>query len=198
MTTLRRFSTGMSRALGVPLSQVNSVAKRQRKAGLLSPTDQARQRRTTALGGARLLAGVMVMRIEGAATPAAAVTADIERLSRLQHGAQLYLDADFILPGDFTGAVAEILAALADPARRERAREWIGRIGLVRGGGRMAGWIEVRAPDGEEWEDFDYAASPEDLSAIMDAAPVVRRIEVRLSALLEIAELLDGGAARSR
>jgi hypothetical protein len=198
MTSLTKFATAMSQALGVPLGEVRSVAGRQRKAGLLSPIDRARRQRASPLDGARLLVGVMVMRIEGAATPAAAVTADIGRLSRLQHGAQLYLDTDFILPGDFTGAVAEILAALADPARRPRAREWIGRIGLMRGAGRMAGWIEVGGREAGEWEDFDYAASPEDLAEIMDAAPVVRRIEVRLSALLEMAQLLGAGPAPPR
>jgi hypothetical protein len=191
MTTLTKFSVEMSQALLVPLSEVKSVAKQQREAGLiLSPTDRARQQHTTALDGARLLVGVMVMRIEGAATSAAAVTADIERLSRLQHGAQLYFDVDLILPGDFTGAVAEILAALADPARRDRAQEWIRRIGLARGAGRMAGWIEVRAPEAGEREDFDYAASPEDLVAIIDAAPVVRRIEVRVASLHQLAGLI--------
>jgi hypothetical protein len=191
MTTLTKFSVEMSQALLVPLGEVKSVAKRQREAGLiLSPTDRARQQHTTALDGARLLVGLMVTRIEGAATSAAAVTADIERLSRLQHGAQLYFDVDFILPADFTGAVAEILAALADPARRDRAQEWIRRIGLARGAGRMAGWIEVRAPEAGEREDFDYAASPEDLVAIIDAAPVVRRIEVRVASLLQLAGLI--------
>lgn len=192
MTTLSKFSMGMSQALSLPLGEVKSVAKRQREAGLLlSSPNRAQQQHTTALDAARLLVGVMVMRIEGAATRAAAVTADIQRLSRLQHGAQLYFDADFILPGDFTGAVAEIIAALADPTRRDRAQEWIGRIGLARGVGRMAGWIEVRDPEGGEWQDFDYAASPEDLAEIIDAAPVVRRIEVRIAALRQLAGLID-------
>jgi signal transduction histidine kinase len=191
MTTLSQFSTGMSQALSLPLGEIRSVARRQREAGFFPPpADRPRQRHITSLDGARLLVGVMVMRIEGAATRAAAVTADIERLSRLQHGAQLYFDADFVLPADFTGAVAEILAALADPARRVRVLDWIGRIGLARGAGRMAGWIEVRARDVGQWEDFDFAASPEDLAAIIDAAPMVRRIEVRLRALLPLADLI--------
>lgn len=191
MATLTEFSLGMSQALGLPLGEVKSVAQQQRKAGLIvSAADRARGQRTTTLDGARLLVGVMVMRIEGAATPAAAVTADIERLARLQHGARLYFDDDFVLPEDFTGAVAEILAALADPSRRSRAQEWIGRIGLARGAGRMAGWIEVRAPGADEWEDFDYAASPDDLAEIIDAAPIVRCIEVRVAALVPLARLI--------
>ena len=189
MISLSELTTGFSEALRVPLGEVEDVAERQWRAGLIAPILPGRKRMSVA-DGARLLVGVMVMRIEGAATPAAALTADIERLTRLKHGAQLYFDADFILPEDFTAAVAEILSALADPSRRERARDWIGRVGLARGGGRMAGWIEVRASDAEQWEDFDYAASPDDLLAILDEAPVVRRIEVRTAALLPIAQLL--------
>jgi hypothetical protein len=189
MITLNELTTSFSEALRVPLDEVQDVAERQCKAGLIAPI-LAGQRQMSVSDGARLLVGVMVMRIEGAATPAAALTADIERLTRLKHGAQLYFDADFILPEDYTDAVAEILAALADPIRRQRARDWIGRVGLARGGGRMAGWIEVRAADAEQWEDFDYAASPDDLVAILDQAPVVRRIEVRTAALLPIAQLL--------
>jgi hypothetical protein len=86
--------------------------------------------------------------------------------------------------------VAEILSALADPARCARAQDWIGRIGLARGRGRMAGWTEVRASEADRWEDFDYAASPDDLVAILESAPVVRRIDVRISALLPIARVL--------
>ena len=190
MTMLAEFCERLSDALHVPLGEVKSVARHQRLAGLQPPAGQRRNALLSVMDGARLLVGVMVMRIEGAATSAAALTADIERLTRLKHGAQLYFDTDFILPEDYTGAVAEILSALADPCRRERARDWIGRVGLARGGGRMAGWIEVRAPEAEQWEDFDYAASPDDLVAILDGAPVVRRIEVRISALLPIAQLL--------
>jgi hypothetical protein len=189
MITLNELTTGFSEALRVPLDEVQDVAARQHQAGLIAPVQPGRKRMSVA-DGARLLVGVMVMRIEGAATSAAALTADIERLTRLKHGAQLYFDTDFILPEDYTGAVAEILSALADPYRRQRARDWIGRVGLARGGGRMAGWIEVRAPEAEQWEDFDYAASPDDLVVILDGAPVVRRIEVRISALLPIAQLL--------
>ena len=190
MTTLAKLSAGISDALHVPLDEIERVAGRQRDAGLIATAGPAPKRRIGAADAARLLVGVMVLRIEGAATPAAALTADIERLTGLRHGAQLYFDQDFILPDDFTGAVAEILAALADPARRERVQDWIARIGIARGGGRMAGWIEVRTPVSEAWEDFDYAASPDDLVAIVDTAPVVRRIEVTLSALLDIAACL--------
>jgi hypothetical protein len=189
MITLTELTTGLSDALRVPVEEVEDVAVRQRDAGLIANVPSSRRSLSVA-DGARLLVGVMVMRIEGAATRAPALTADIARLTSLRHGAQLYFDSDFILPEDYTGAVAEILSALADPSRRERAQDWIGRIGLARGGGRMAGWIEVRAPKAEQWEDFDYAASPDDLVAILDAAPVVRRIEVRTSALLPIAQLL--------
>jgi len=191
MTTLCKFSAALSQALGVPLGEVKVVVRRQRGAGLLPLAGRARQQRTMAIDAARVLVGVMVIRIEGAGTPAAAVTADIARLARLEHGAQLYVDADFILPGDFIGAVAEILAALTDAGRRERAQQWIGRIGLARGGGRMAGWIEIRGPSAEQWEDFDYAISPEDVVTIMDAAPIVRRVEVRVSALQQIAKFLS-------
>ena len=190
MTILAELSLEISQALRIPLGEVEAVARRQREAAPPPPAAAAPEQHIGAAEAARLLVGVMVMRIEGSATPAAALTADIERLARLQHGALLYLDTDFILPGDYVGAVGEILAALADPARRERAREWIGRIGVARGGGRMAGWVEVRSPQADDWEDFDYAASPEDLGAIMDAAPIVRRVEVRLSALLQIAAVL--------
>jgi hypothetical protein len=189
MITLNELTTGFSEALRVPLDEVQDVAERQHRAGLIAPV-LAGQRHMSAADGARLLVGLMVMRIEGAATPAAALTADIERLTRLKHGAQLYFDEDFILPEDYTDAVAEILSALADPTRSARARDWIGRIGLARGAGRMAGWIEVRAAAAEQWEDFDYAASPDDLVAILDQAPLVRRIEVRTAALLPIAQLL--------
>jgi hypothetical protein len=189
MITLTELTTGLSDALRVPLDEVLNVAERQREAGLIAPAQPCGKRMSVA-DGARLLTGVMVTRIEGAATPLAAVTADIERLTRLRHGALLYFDADFILPEDYTGALAEILAALADPARCARAQEWIGRVGLARGAGRMAGWIEVCARNGEQWEDFDYAASPDDLTAILDAAPMVRRIEVRLAALVPIARLI--------
>lgn len=195
MTTLAKLSAGISDALHVPLDEVERVAGRQRDAGLIAQAGSAPKRRIGAADAARLLVGVMVLRIEGAATPAAALTADIERLTGLRHGAQLYFDQDFILPEDFTGAVAGILAALADPARRERVRDWIARIGIARGGGRMAGWIEVRTPVSEAWEDFDYAASPDDLVAIVDTAPVVRQIEVRLSALMDIAAHLAPGRA---
>jgi hypothetical protein len=196
VTTFAKLYAGLSQALGIPLGEVKGVARRQRGAWFLPLAGTARPRRILAIDAARLLVGVMVMRIEGAGTPAAAVTADIERLARLEHGAQLYIDADFILPGDFIGAVAEILVALADPGRRERAQDWIGRIGLARGAGRMAGWIEIRGAAAEQWEDFDYAASPEDLAAIMEAAPIVRRVEVRALALLDVARLVDERAAR--
>jgi hypothetical protein len=189
MMTLTELTSGLSDALRVPLDEVQDVAERQRDAGVIT-TPRPSQRRMSAADGARLLVGVMVMRIEGAQTPAAALTADIERLTRLRHGALLYFDDDFILPEDYTGAVAEILSALADPARCARAQDWIGRIGLARGGGRLAGWIEVRASEADRWEDFDYAASPDDLVAILESAPVVRRIDVRVSALLPIARLL--------
>src|SRR5216683_3660941 len=148
MTTLAKLSAGIGAALHVPLDEVEHVAGRQREAGLIAEGTAPKHHIGTA-DAARLLVGVMVMRIEGAATPAAALTADIERLTRLRHGAQLSFDHDFILPNDFTGAVAEILAALADPPRRERAQRWIGRIGIARGGGGMAGWIEARTLDPE-------------------------------------------------
>jgi len=189
MTTLAKLSAGIGAALHVPLDEVEHVAGRQREAGLIAEGTAPKHHIGTA-DAARLLVGVMVMRIEGAATPAAALTADIERLTRLRHGAQLSFDHDFILPNDFTGAVAEILAALADPPRRERAQRWIGRIGIARGGGGMAGWIEARTSEAEPWEDFDYAASPDDLLTILDTAPAVRRIEVRASALVAVAALL--------
>ncbi len=190
MTTLAKLSAGIGAALHVPLDEVEHVAGRQREAGLIAAAGAAPKRGLGTADAARLLVGVMVMRIEGAATPAAALTADIERLTRLRHGAQLSFDHDFILPNDFTGAVAEILAALADPPRRERAQRWIGRIGIARGGGGMAGWIEARTSEAEPWEDFDYAASPDDLLTILDTAPAVRRIEVRASALVAVAALL--------
>ena len=189
MTTLPKLTAGIGAALHVPLDEVERVAGRQREAGLIA-AGWAPKRPIGTADAARLLVGVMVMRIEGAATPTAALTADIERLTRLRHGAQLYFDQDFILPDDFTGAVAEILAALADPARRERAQRWVGRIGIARGGGGMAGWIEARTSEAEPWDDFDYAASADDLLTILDAAPVVRRIEVRASALVAVAALL--------
>lgn len=189
MTTLATLTAGISAALQVPRAEVERVAGRQREAGLLAAAASPK-RRLGAVDAARLLVGVMVMRIEGAATPAPALTADIERLTRLRHGAQLYFDQDFILPDDFTGAVAEILAALADPSRRERAERWIGRVGIARGGGAMAGWIEARNAEAEPSDDFDYAASPDDLLTILDTAPVVRRIEVRASALVAVAALL--------
>ena len=189
MTTLPKLTAGIGAALHVPLDEVERVAGRQREAGLIA-AGRAPKRPIGTADAARLLVGVMVMRIEGAATPTAALTADIERLTRLRHGAQLYFDQDFILPDDFTGAVAEILAALADPARRERAQRWVGRIGIARGGGGMAGWIEARTSEAEPWDDFDYAASADDLLTILDAAPVVRRIEVRASALVAVAALL--------
>jgi len=189
MTTLAKLSAGISAALRVPLDEVEHVAGRQREAGLIAAEGGAPKRRIGTADAARLV-GVMVMRIEGAATPAAALTADIERLTRLRHGAQLSFDQDFVLPDDFTGAVAEILAALADPPRRERAQRWIGRIGIARGGGGMAGWIEARTSEAEPAEDFDYAASPDDLLTILDAAPVVRRVEVRASALAAVAALM--------
>jgi len=190
MTTLAKLSAGIGAALHVPLDEVEHVAGRQREAGLIAAAGAAPKRGLGTADAARLLVGVMVMRIEGAAAPAAALTADIERLTRLRHGAQLYFDQDFVLPDDFTGAVTEILAALADPSRRERAQRWIGRIGIARGGGGMAGWIEARTSAAEPWEDFDYAASPDDLLTILDTAPVVRRIEVRASALVAVAALL--------
>lgn len=190
MTTLGEFCERLSDALHVPLGEVKSVAKRQRSAGLQAPAGPGAKTPLSVMDGARLLVGVMVMRIEGAATKAKALTADIERLTHLSHGALLYLDEDFILPEDFIGAVGEILAALGDSARRERVRGWIGQIGLARGAGRMAGWIEVRSPTAEEWEDFDFAASAEDVVAIVDAAPVVRRIEVRPAALGQVAAAL--------
>lgn len=189
MITFNELAIGLSDALRVPLDEVQDVAECQSEAGLIAPIPPAPKRMSVS-DGARLLVGVMVMRIEGAATPAAALTADIERLTRLRHGAALYFDQDLILPEDYTGAVTEILSALADPSRRQRAQDWIGRIGLARGGGRMAGWIEVRAPEAEHWEDFDYAASPDDLLAIVETAPVVRRIEVRVPALIPVARLL--------
>ena len=193
MTTLAKLTAGISAALRVPLDEVEHVAGRQREAGLIAAAGEAPKRRIGTADAARLLVGVMVMRIEGAATLPAALTADIERLTRLRHGAQLAFDHDFILPDDFIGAVAEILAALADPPRRERAERRIGRIGIARGGGGMAGWIEARPSEAEPWEDFDYAASPDDLLTILDTAPAVRRIEVRASALAEVAALLAPG-----
>ncbi len=193
MMTLAKLSAGIGEALHVPLEEVERVARRQREAGLIGP---GRQRRDGAADAARLLAGVMVMRIEGAATPAKALTADLERLGRLRHGAPLYFDEDFILPDEFIAAVAAILAGLADPKRRERVREWIARIGIARGGGRMAGWIEVRTALSEAWEDFDYAASPDDLVVIVDTAPVVRQIEVRLAALDAIAARVAAAEGR--
>ncbi len=192
MTTLAEFCERLSDALHVPLGEVKSVARHQRLAGLQPPGGRRAGAPLSVMDGARLLVGVMVMRIEGAATKAKALTADIERLTHLSHGALLYLDEDFILPEDFIGAVGEILAALGDGARRERIRSWIGQIGLARGAGRMAGWIEVRSPGAEEWEDFDFAASAEDVVAIVEDAPVVRRIEVRPSALGKVAAALDG------
>ena len=193
MTMLAQFCERLSGALLVPLGEVKSVAKRQRLAGLQPPAGARRNVPLSVMDGARLLVGVMVMRIEGAATKAKALTADIERLTHLRHGALLYLDDDFILPEDFIGAVGEILAALADGARRKRVEAWIGQIGLARGAGRMAGWIEVRSPTAQEWEDFDFAASVEDVVAIVEVAPVVRRIEVRPSALGEVAAALAAG-----
>src|SRR5216683_2757105 len=189
MTTLAKLTAGIGAALHVPLDEVEHVAGRQREAGLIA-AGAAPKRGLGTADAARLLVGVMVMRIEGAAAPAAALTADIERLTRLRHGAQLYFDQDFVLPDDFTGAVTEILAALADPSRRERAQRWIGRIGIARGGGGMAGWIEARTSEAEPSDDFDYAASPDDLLTILDTAPAVRRIEVRASALVAVAALL--------
>jgi hypothetical protein len=196
MTSFPKFSAELSGALGIPISEVRNVLRRQRNAGLLPSAVSARHQQATASDAARLLVGVMVMRLEGAGTSPAAVTADIKRLARLEHGAQLYIEADLILPGDFTGAVAEILTALAD-SRRGRAEELIGRIGLARGGGRMAGWIEIRA-GADEWEDFDYAASPEDLVVITSSAPIVRQIEVRTPALQQIAGFLGRQTPRSK
>jgi hypothetical protein len=188
MTTQSELLQQMSAALQVPLAEVKRVTRRRSRT--TTPRRGARAaKQANPVDTARLLLAVMMVRIEGAATRAGAVMADIERLTLLRHGAQLYFDADFILPEDFIGAVAEIFAALADPARRERAQEWIGRIGIARGGGRVAGWIEVRASESEEWEDFDYAAAPEDLIAIL-AAPIVRRVEVTAAALRKIARAL--------
>src|SRR5260370_37808968 len=127
MTTLAKLSAGIGAALHVPLDEVEHVAGRQREAGLIAAAGAAAKQRIGTADAARLLVGVMVMRIEGAATPAAALTADIERLTRLRHGAQLYFDQDFVLPDDFTGAAAAILPALADPPRRDRAEPLIGR-----------------------------------------------------------------------
>jgi hypothetical protein len=179
----------MSEALTVPLAEVRDVARREKLADTPSPS-QAKGRQATMADAARLLVGIMVMRIEGAAARAKAVMADIDRMTRLRHGAQLYFDADLILPEDFIGAVGEILAALADPRRCERARDWIGRIGIARGAGRMAGWIEVHAAGEDQWEDFDYAASAEDMITIIAEAPMVRRIEVTMTALAEIGRAL--------
>lgn len=191
MTTSAELATVIGNALRIPLGEVRSVARRQR---MVSPRPAGRvapgRGTIGALEAGRLLVDVMVMRIEGPTTPAATLIADIERLTRLRHGAPLYFDADFILPDDFIGAIGEILAAFADPGRRDRAEAWIGRVGLARGAGRMAGWVEVRASAEEEWEDFDYAASGEDLITILDRAPIVRRVEVRMAALREIAGAL--------
>jgi hypothetical protein len=188
MATRTEFLQRVSAALQVPLAEVRSVAQR-RSRGATHVRGARAAKQASTIDAARLLLAVMMVRIEGAATQAAAVMADIERLTLLRHGAQLYFDADFILPEDFIGAVAEILAALADPARLERAQDWIGRIGIARGGGRVAGWIEVRAAQSEEWEDFDYAATPEDMIAIL-AAPIARRVEVTAAALREISDAL--------
>jgi hypothetical protein len=189
MTGIAEFEARISEALRIPPDEVASVARCQRAAGLQPAPECLMGSEVTAFDVARLLVGVMVMRIEGAATSAAALTADIGRLTSLRHGANLYLDSDFILPEDFIGAVAEILAALGDGRRRERAQNWIPQIGIARGAGRMAGWVEVRT-GGDAWEDFDYAASAQDTQAILDTAPVVRRVEVRTAALLPIAQAL--------
>src|SRR5258708_39449801 len=111
MTTLAKLSAGISAALHVPLDEVEHVAGRQREAGLIAAAGGAPKRRIGTAGAARLLVGVVVMRIEGAAAPAAALTADIERVPRLRHGAGLYFDQDFGLPHDFTRPGAEVLAA---------------------------------------------------------------------------------------
>jgi hypothetical protein len=187
MSTLVEFAEKIGDALHIPLQEVKDVARRQRLAHLPRSAGRGKAAEASLADAALLLAGVMVMRIERPATRAAALTADIVRLTRLRHGAALYFDVDFILPDDFVGAVGEILAAFADPARRERAREWIGRIGIVRGGGCMAGWIEVRRSEADPWEDFDYAASADDVIAIVETARILRRVEVKASALALIA-----------
>jgi hypothetical protein len=190
MATLGEFCTTISETLQVPLDEVKDIVRWQRQSGLQPATMRGRGSEISAAEGARLLACVMVARIEGPATRAPALTADIARLTRLRHGALLYFDADFVLPDDFAGAVGEILTALADPARRNRVVEWIGRIGLALGAGRMAGWIESRNSIADQWEDFDYAATAEDMIAIIENASMVRRVEVKTSALMKIAEAL--------
>src|SRR6266849_6758775 len=72
MTTLAKLSAGIGAALHVPLDEVEHVAGRQREAGLIA-AEGAPKRGLGTADAARLLVGVMVMRIEGAATPAAAV-----------------------------------------------------------------------------------------------------------------------------
>src|SRR5258708_19899356 len=98
MTTLAKLTAGISAALHVPLDEVEHVAGRQREAGLIAAAGAAPKRGLGTADAARLLVGVMVMRIEGAATPAAALTADIQRLTRLRHGAQPSLHPAFTLP----------------------------------------------------------------------------------------------------
>ena len=191
MVALTPLATLMNRLLGIPIKEIKQVARREFNAGLAPQRRRGRSaRQFTVVDGARLLVGVLVTQIEGSAAQVASLMQDIARLSRLHHGAPLYFDRDFILSGNFVEAVGDLLRALADPARRDRARGWIGGIGIMLGGSRMGAWIEVRSQGETEWEDFDYAIDPDDLVFIVETAPMMRSVELKTAALMEIAMLL--------
>ncbi len=191
MATFTLLATLMNGMLGIPIKEIKQVARHQRVAGLTPHRRRGRSaRQLTIVDGARLLVGVMVTQIEGSTTQVASLMQDIVRLSRLHHGAPLYFDQDFILSDNFVEAVGEILRALADPARRDRACDWISGIGIMLGAGRMGAWVEVRSSGQAEWEDFDYAIDPDDLVFILETAPMMRSVELKTAALMEIAVLL--------
>lgn len=197
MTTFTRFSAQIGDALGVSRQEVNYVARRQSEAGLGARRPKGRKpAEIGGIDGARLLVAVMVTCIERPVARASSLVRDIVRLGRLHHGALLYFDPDFLLPDGFVEAVGEILIGLGDPARRDRVQNWIGGIGIALGSGKMAAWIEVHSPLGDE--DFDYAASPDDLVFLTDKAPMVRRVEVTMPALSRIALLLTPSQAAPR